>query len=80
MDNRCPGQDKRNLKAEVITCFCCGHKLEIFSDEVKIICPNCKSRVYKERLPSCIDWCKAARECMGEERYIQLKVKEINKK
>ena len=80
MISKCPGQDKRNLKVEVTTCSCCGYKVEIFSDETKIICPNCKSCVYKERLPSCIDWCKAARECIGEERYNQLKGKNAKKK
>jgi DNA-directed RNA polymerase subunit RPC12/RpoP len=73
MLNKCPGQDKRNIKIEIITCPDCGYKIEIFSDEVKISCPKCKSLVCQERLPSCVDWCKYARECVGGEKWEQLK-------
>ena len=70
---KCPGQDDRELKAETIKCRGCGYKLEIFSDEVKVTCPKCKNLVCKERLPTCVDWCKHARECVGEERWKELK-------
>jgi hypothetical protein len=73
MLSKCPGQDDRNLKTEIITCPACGYKVEIFSDEIKVKCPKCKGLVCKERLPSCVDWCKAARQCIGEERWKQLK-------
>jgi len=73
MLNKCPGQDKRNIKIEIITCPDCGYKIEIFSDEVKISCPKCKSLVCRERLSSCVDWCKYARECVGGEKWEQLK-------
>lgn len=69
----CPGQDRRNVKVELITCPQCGYKLEMFSDEVKVLCPQCKEQVCRERLPSCVDWCKHARECIGEERWKKLK-------
>ena len=46
---------------------------EIFSDEIKANCPKCKNLIYRGRLPSCLDWCKAARDCIGEERWIKLK-------
>lgn len=70
---KCPGQDDRNLKSEIINCPDCGHKVEIFSDEVKVSCPKCKGLVCRTRLPSCVDWCKAARECIGEDKWRQLK-------
>lgn len=73
MPSKCPGQDDRNLKSEIITCSKCGYKVEMFSDEIKVRCPKCKELVCKERLPSCVDWCKAARQCIGEERWKQLK-------
>jgi len=66
MINKCPGQDKRNLKAEIIKCLDCGYQIEIFSDEAKISCPKCKSLVCRERLASCVDWCKYAWECIGQ--------------
>ncbi len=69
----CPGQDRRNLKVELIVCPKCGYQVEMFSDEVKVLCPKCREQVCRERLPSCVDWCKHARECIGEERWKKLR-------
>jgi hypothetical protein len=71
--SKCPGQDKRDIKAETINCPDCGYCLEIFSDEVKVRCPKCKGLVCRNRLPSCVDWCRYARECVGEDKWEQLK-------
>jgi uncharacterized paraquat-inducible protein A len=71
--NKCPGQDSRKALPENITCANCGYIAEIFSDEIKANCPKCKNLIYRGRLPSCLDWCKAARDCIGEERWIKLK-------
>ena len=65
---RCPGQDFRNLRVELYRCPNCGTEVEIFSNETKAKCYNCSEMVHKEKLPSCIEWCAAARECLGEER------------
>jgi len=73
MYSRCPGQDGRNLRVELYKCPNCGAEVEIFSDEVKVKCHNCGEMVYKEKLPSCIDWCASARQCLGEERWKQLR-------
>lgn len=73
MFNQCPGQNQRQAQAESIICNNCGEIGEIFSDEVKVLCFKCKSLIYKQRLPSCVNWCKAVRECIGEEKYKQLK-------
>lgn len=73
MLNKCPGQDDRNLKSETIQCPDCGYQIEVFSDEVKVRCPGCKNLACRDRLPSCVDWCKYARECVGEERWKKLK-------
>lgn len=72
---KCPGQDDRNLKVETLKCPQCGYSAEIFSDEIKVTCPRCKTLLCRQRLPSCVDWCKAARECIGEEKWRQLKGK-----
>jgi predicted Zn-ribbon and HTH transcriptional regulator len=72
MTNKCPGQDDRNIKVETIRCPNCGYSVEIFSDEIKIKCPKCKNFVCRARLPSCMDWCKFARECIGEDKWKQL--------
>ena len=71
--HRCPGTDPRFLKVEVHKCPHCGYEVEIFSDEAKTRCPKCKKDVYRETTPSCIDWCKYARECIGEKRWRELK-------
>lgn len=73
MISKCPGQDDRNIRVERLKCPDCGYEVEIFSDEIKVSCPKCKGLVCRERLPSCVDWCKAARECIGEEKWKQLK-------
>jgi len=72
MEYRCPGQDDRNLRVELYKCPNCGAEIEVFSNEVKVKCYQCGGMVYRERMPSCIDWCAAARECLGEERWRQL--------
>ncbi|MBM3245207.1 MAG: phosphohydrolase [Candidatus Omnitrophica bacterium] len=64
---KCPGQDRRNIKVELIRCAC-GYEAEIFSDEMKIGCPGCKTVLSRTRLPSCTDWCKFAGRCIGEDK------------
>ena len=76
MDSKCPGQDIRNLRVSVHKCPNCGAEVEIFSDEMRVKCPKCKQYVHKEKVPSCIEWCASARECLGEERWKQLKGKD----
>jgi NADH pyrophosphatase NudC (nudix superfamily) len=69
---KCPGQDDRNIKVETHVCPGCGYSVEMFSDEIKVRCPKCKSVVCRDRLPSCVAWCKAARQCVGEEKWKQI--------
>ena len=71
---RCPGQSGRNLEAELYPCPGCGCEVEIFSDELRQRCPRCKREVYGKRIPSCIDWCRAAEECLGSEVWSQSKI------
>jgi len=66
---KCPGQDKSNITAETLKCPKCGYEREIFSDEIKSECPRCRNISYREILPTCIDWCKHAKECVGEKVY-----------
>jgi len=62
----------RKLRVEVYKCPNCGADVEIFSDETRFRCQKCGAMVFKERLPSCIEWCASARQCLGEERWKQL--------
>ncbi len=73
MYSKCPGQDSRNLRVEVFKCPGCGAPVEIFSDETRARCQRCGEKVYREKLPSCIEWCAKARECLGEERWRALR-------
>ncbi|MEE8373190.1 MAG: phosphohydrolase [Dehalococcoidia bacterium] len=72
MGLRCPGQDFRWLRVELYKCPKCGAEEEIFSNETKVKCPGCGEWIHKENLPSCIDWCASARQCLGEERWKQV--------
>ena len=73
MNSKCPGQDSRDLRVELYKCQNCGAEVEIFSDELKIRCRKCGQYIYREKQPSCIDWCPSARQCLGEERWRQLR-------
>ena len=73
MTMKCPGQDMRNLRVSLHKCPKCGAEVEIFSDELKVKCHKCGENVYKEKIPSCIDWCAYARQCLGEERWKALR-------
>ncbi len=72
MLNKCPGQ-LRLASAQNIICVHCGYTAEIFSDEIRITCPQCRNLIFNQKLPTCLDWCRAAKECIGEEKYKQLK-------
>jgi len=63
---KCPGNDGRFLRAELQKCPNCGYEVEIFSDEAKVKCPECKREVRRGESSSCIDWCQYARQCIGE--------------
>ncbi|MEE8473604.1 MAG: phosphohydrolase [Dehalococcoidia bacterium] len=73
MPATCPGQDMRFREVELHKCSNCGYEVEIFSGELRVKCFQCGEWVNKEQLPSCIDWCAAASECLGPERYQELK-------
>jgi len=73
MTSKCPGQDMRNLRVSLHKCPNCGAEVEIFSDELKVRCHKCGTKVFREKVPSCIDWCAYARQCLGEERWKELR-------
>ncbi|MBN2493424.1 MAG: phosphohydrolase [Deltaproteobacteria bacterium] len=77
--SRCPGQDMRNLTISYHPCPECGKPVEFFSDEMRLHCPHCRAWVHRDRAPSCIEWCKGAKECLGAELYAKL-AGEIKKK
>lgn len=70
---KCPGQDGRNIKAEAIICPACGYKAEIFSDEAGVRCAQCRGYICRQIIPSCVDWCRHAAECIGPEKWVLIK-------
>ena len=73
MTFKCPGQDMRKLRVKLYKCPSCGAEVEIFSDEMRMKCQKCGEMVYREQAPSCIDWCASARQCLGDERWQELR-------
>jgi LSD1 subclass zinc finger protein len=64
----CPGSKIfKNPMPEPIECSECREELEIWTDELSVRCKKCGAVTYKARMPSCIDWCKHAEECVGPE-------------
>lgn len=70
MSFKCPGSHSFSQPhPEYINCPFCKKEIEIWSDEVKAKCPGCKKVILREGGPSCLDWCKYGKECVGEETY-----------
>lgn len=70
MIDKCPGSQKfRNPRPENIVCPFCKAEVEIWTDEVEASCPGCKKAVTRGPGQGCLDWCKFARECIGEDKY-----------
>lgn len=67
MDNRCPGRMNSQAAVDSIEVPCpkCGREVEIFGDEQKVHC-RCGQWVFREALPTCAQWCRAAKQCLGE--------------
>jgi hypothetical protein len=56
-------------KIEVVPCPDCGTDVEVWSDEATGRCPNCSRTVIRTATQSCVDWCRYAKECLGDEKF-----------
>ena len=56
-------------KIEVLPCPDCGTDVEVWSDEATGQCPSCSRTVIRTATQSCVDWCRYAKECLGDEKY-----------
>jgi len=66
MDLKCPGRISNAPKETFIAaCPSCKRDIEMFQDEPKVRC-RCGQWVFQEVLPSCVKWCAAAAQCLGE--------------
>jgi len=80
LKDQCPGsREIRVPYPEEISCPWCDTVSEIWSDEVEIVCKGCGKSISREMKPTCIEWCPAARECIGQEKYERL-MKSLKKK
>ena len=52
-------------------CPQCGHEIELFSIDTQMACEHCGFVAYNDTL-SCVQWCKHARKCVGDEMYEQM--------
>jgi hypothetical protein len=69
MLDHCPGA--ANLRTPTLSikkCPQCGEEVEVFSNDVSVACSNCGFVVYND-IMTCVQWCKYAKECVGEETY-----------
>ena len=66
----CQGKPRTPEILEKI-CPRCGHEIEMFSTDTEVACENCGFIAYNDTL-SCVQWCKYARQCVGEEMYEQM--------
>ncbi|MBL7129937.1 MAG: hypothetical protein ISS45_00785 [Candidatus Omnitrophica bacterium] len=84
MISECPGAKFfKQPEPEYVKCPYCSEEVEIWTDEVKAICSNCKKTVIREVGASCLDWCKYAKECVGVQIYkkhLERKRKQKDKK
>ncbi len=70
MISNCPGSQKfKQPQPEIVKCGSCGEEIEIWTDEIKAVCPKCKNAVIREQGASCLDWCRYAKECVGDDIY-----------
>ena len=63
----CQSKSKEISIAEKI-CPQCGNPIEIFSTDTQVTCEVCGFVAYNDSL-SCVQWCKYARQCVGDEMY-----------
>jgi len=66
---KCPGQDMRYWTADDVyeeKCPQCGGLIEFFKTDIRLRCPNCKTRVANPRFDmGCAQWCSYAEQCLG---------------
>jgi hypothetical protein len=72
MPDHCPGAaNLRTPSLAIKKCPQCGEEVELFSNDISVKCSTCGFEVYND-IVSCVQWCKYAKECVGEEMYNRL--------
>lgn len=67
----CPGSKKfKQPEPRLLQCPSCRGEIEIWTDEIQAVCPKCKNTIMRQpEGASCLDWCKYAKECVGDQVY-----------
>ena len=78
MLNNCPGADRLRGTPTIKEHICpqCGEIIEIFSTDTHVAC-DCGFVAYNDS-QNCIQWCKYARDCVGDEIYNKFVNREVN--
>jgi anaerobic ribonucleoside-triphosphate reductase len=72
MYDRCPGAaGVRTPTLTIKKCPSCGEEIEVFSNDIYVACNKCGFKVYND-IASCVQSCRYAKECVGEELYTRL--------
>jgi len=72
MPGGCHGADGlKTPTLDIKKCPECGAEVEMFSTDIERNCEKCGYTVYND-IQSCVQWCKYAIECVGEELYNKL--------
>lgn len=75
----CQGKPRTPTIHEKI-CPQCGNVIELFSIDTEVACDYCGFVAYNDNL-SCVQWCKYAKQCVGEEMYNHMmEIMELQKK
>ena len=61
----------RDGKGKGYVCPQCGSEIELFTCDTQAVCEHCGFVVYNDTL-SCVQWCKYARQCVGDAMYEQM--------
>lgn len=70
MNFSCPGAKiLKQPEPQDIKCPFCDYELEIWTDEIKVKCPHCQKIIIRKQTASCLDWCKYAKDCVGDTVY-----------
>ncbi|MBF0566569.1 MAG: hypothetical protein HQK89_15180 [Nitrospirae bacterium] len=70
MKESCPGSSEiKNPHPEDLACVFCGKINEVWSDESEIECKGCSRLIKRNMKETCINWCPAAKECVGIAKY-----------
>ena len=64
-------QGEPQLQVFEKTCPNCGAEIEIFSADTEATCEKCGFTIYNDTL-NCVQWCKYARQCVGDKMYEQM--------